>query len=244
MLVYVGIPLQQNNIISGLILTELLIFLLLPLAFAYYVKVDFKQTFRLNAPSVIAALSTLAMSVGIALTISGISFVQDWIFPVPKELADYFDKVFKTIYGRSFISAFALIAILPAVCEEVTFRGMIFSGLQHRTRAINAIVITALLFAVFHLSLHRFTGVFLIGLAATYVVWISNSIFTGMLMHMICNGYVTFVVTHPAYDWTGILNSKPSFLWTAVGLALIIASFFVISKKSTKAQSDEALLKV
>ena len=243
MLVYVGIPLQQNNLVSGLILTELLIFLLLPLAFAYYLKLDLKRTFRLKAPSGITALSALVMSVGLALTISGISYVQNWIFPVPKELADYFDKVLKTLYGRSFLSAFALIAILPALCEEMTFRGMVFSGLQYRTRAIHAIVITAFLFAVFHLSLHRFTGVFLIGLAATYVVWISNSIFTGMLMHMICNGYVTFVVMHPGYDWTGILSGKPSLLWTGVGFVLLVGSF-VISRKTTEIRRDGALLKV
>jgi hypothetical protein len=80
--------------------------------------------------------------------------------------------------------------------------------------------ITAFFFGVFHLSLHRFPAVFLIGLAACFVVWISGSIFAGMLLHALSNGFVTFLGAYPQYDFLGLQAMRPSLL-VLPGIALI-----------------------
>ncbi len=148
-------------------------------------------------------------------------------------MIDYMDRVMKTLYGHSFAGAFVLIALLPAICEEVSFRGVVLSGMLSRSKPWSAILITAFLFAVFHLSLHRFPGVFLIGLAATYLVWKSGSIFTGMLLHMLCNGYVAFVAKYPGYDWLGIADGRPSVLLFSTGLAVVASSVVLIKRSIT-----------
>ena len=239
LLLYVAIPLQTRDVISGLIITELMIFLGLPLIFAYYLKLDLRKTFRLNPPSGTALASTFLMAIGFALTLSTIAFLQNWIFPIPKEVADYMDKVLKTLYSRSFSQALLLLAVLPAVCEEISFRGMVLSGMLHRSTAWRAIVITAFFFAVFHLSMHRFPGVFLIGLGATYLVYKSDSILPGMILHFFVNGYSTFVVMHPSYDWTGALLEKPS-LWSLAGVALIAVSIFIFNRGEKEVSSLRA----
>jgi sodium transport system permease protein len=231
LLLYVAIPLQTRDVVSGLIITELLIFLGFPLLFASYLKLDLRKTFRLNAPSANALSSTILMAIGFGLTLSTLVALQNWLFPVPKEVVDYMDKIVKTLYDRGFGEAFLLLAVLPAVCEEVSFRGMVLSGMLHRSTPLRAILITAFFFAVFHLSMHRFPGVFLIGLGATYLVFKFNSIFTGMILHACVNGYSAFVVMHPAYDWTGILQNKASF-WSVAGVALIAASIWISQRRT------------
>lgn len=225
-LIYMAIPLQNKDIISGLLVTEFGIFLFLPLAFAGYLKLDFKETFRLRFPSGQHILITLMLFGAIAFTAGTILYLQNRLFPFPKELLDFMEQLAQKIYSRPFWQVFLLMAVLPAVCEETTFRGMIQSGFLTRFRPQTALVLTAAIFAAFHLSLHRFPGVFLIGLAACYLVWISGSIFPGMLLHMLSNGYVSLLVRKPEYDWFGVEGLQPSIPFALTGVVLAALAFY------------------
>ncbi len=225
-LIYVGIPLQMRDLISGLIITEIAIFLTLPVAFAIYLKVNLKETFRLRIPSVRSLLVTLFLFAGISLCMGTLLYVQNRLFPFPKEMMDFLEQMMGKLYSRPFWQVLALLALLPAVCEETTFRGVILSGLLSRKKPWVAMLITALFFGIFHLSLHRFPGVFLIGLAACFVVWISGSIFTGILLHALSNGFVSFLAIYPQYDFLGIEKLQPS-VWLFPGLTLIGLGIFL-----------------
>jgi sodium transport system permease protein len=231
LLIYVALPLQMRDLVSGLIFTEVVLFFALPVAFAIYLKLDLRQTFRLRAPSGKSVLITLLLFAGIVLSMSTIVYIQNRLFPFPKELLDYFQKISQEIYSRPFWQSFALIALLPAVCEETTFRGVVFAGFLNRKKPWVAMFLTALLFGIFHLSLHRFPGVFLIGFAACFAVWISGSIFTGMLLHALCNGFVSLISVYPQYDFIGISAERPSF-FALLGVILIVAGVWIGAGKS------------
>ena len=230
LVLYVAIPLQAKNVVTGLIFTELLIFLIFPIAFALYLKLDLRKTFNLRSPSVRSVLATLLMFLGTALSIGTILYLQNLLFPIPKEVADFVEQVTKQLYERPFVEVFTLLAILPAVCEETSFRGVVLTGMARRYRPLTAMLITAFFFAVFHLSLHRFLLVFLIGLGATFLVLRSGSILVGMLLHMLCNAYVSFLVVYPRFDWLGIQEGKPSPLWFVIGLAFAAFSVAVMNR--------------
>jgi len=242
LLLYVAIPLQSRNVISGLLWTELLIFLALPLAFAYYLKLDIKETFRLRIPQPKAWVVTVLLYVGLMLTIGTIVHLQNEIFPVPKELADMMEKFLKSVNQFSLPVALLLIAVLPGICEEITFRGMVLSGFSRSSRPLAAILLTAFLFGVFHLSLHRFLGVFLIGIALSYVVWKYGSIYPAMLLHAMSNGTMAFLVEYPQYDWVGILQMKPSWGMAAVGVAIIFATIKISTPTQKVRQPQDGAL--
>jgi membrane protease YdiL (CAAX protease family) len=84
--------------------------------------------------------------------------------------------------------------------------------------------VTAAFFAAFHLSVHRFFPVFLIGLGATFVVWRSGSIFTGMLLHLINNGLLTFLAAYPRYDYLQLTGMQPSIMLSGAGATMIALS--------------------
>lgn len=224
LVLYVAVPLQMRSLISGLVLTELLIFLLLPLAFAFYLKLDFVETFRLRAPSVTALLLTILMAIGFQLCAGTILYLQNLIFPIPQELIDSMEKMLKRAQDYSFPVAFSVIALLPAICEEVTFRGIVLSGLLTRSKPAVAIVVTAALFAAFHLSVHRFFPVFLVGLGASFVVWRSSSLFTGMVLHLINNGLISFLSSYPQYDYLKLTSMNPSAAYFGAGAILVLIS--------------------
>ena len=234
LLIYVGLPLQMRDLIPGLLFTELALFLALPIAFAIYLKVDLRTTFRWRIPSADSLVVTIIMFAGIVLTMSTILFVQNRLFPFPKEFLDLMEKVMRQVYERPFWQVLLLISVLPAVCEETTFRGVVFSGLLTRRKPWVAMVVTAIFFGIFHLSLHRFPGTFLIGLAAGFLVWSSGSIWTGILLHALSNAFVSFIGLYPQYDWFGINRMKWS-VFSLVGIALVALAVFLGTRKQRSA---------
>ncbi|QDU31180.1 ABC-2 family transporter protein [Anatilimnocola aggregata] len=92
--------------------------------------------------------------------------------------------------------AFVLIsmAIMPAICEELFFRGYLQNALQQKLPYWGAILISAALFGVFHLSvgglavLERVISSAMLGLVLGWICWRSGSVWPGMLLHMVHNG--------------------------------------------------------
>jgi sodium transport system permease protein len=81
-----------------------------------------------------------------------------------------------------------VLAVVPAICEELAFRGFILSGLRHMGHRWRAIIISSLFFGMAHALFQqtiiaRFPGV-LIG----YIAVQTSSVLPCMVFHMCHNG--------------------------------------------------------
>jgi len=85
-----------------------------------------------------------------------------------------------------------LLAALPAIAEELIFRGVIFNGLRKNIKESSAIFISAALFALMHGSLEQLIYPFILGVIFAWLVSRTNSIFSSMLVHFLNN---TIVIT-------------------------------------------------
>ena len=85
---------------------------------------------------------------------------------------------------------FLLLSVMPAVFEELAFRGVIQSALERILNARDAWLIQAALFSVLHLSPLMFPSHFLMGLCFGYMRRRSRSIYPGMLLHACWNALV------------------------------------------------------
>ena len=90
-----------------------------------------------------------------------------------------------------------MIALAPAICEEMLFRGLILHALKTRYKIASAIFITAALFGFYHMSLVKFIPTGLLGLALCYVVWRTGSIYPAILMHFLNNAYSVIIIYYP-----------------------------------------------
>ncbi len=80
-----------------------------------------------------------------------------------------------------------VIAVMPAVLEEFSVRGVVLSNYKHIGLKKSAIL-TGLLFAILHMSIQMFLYTFVMGILFAYLVHITGSIFSSMLSHFIVNG--------------------------------------------------------
>ncbi len=113
-----------------------------------------------------------------------------------KEMSD----LFRSIGTGGFLFPLAMmIGGMPAICEELLFRGYVQSRLTKRLPPIVAIGIASAVFAVFHLDPVHVVAVFPIGVWMGWLSFRSGSIFPAMLAHLINNVLaVLTVVLNPA----------------------------------------------
>jgi len=86
------------------------------------------------------------------------------------------------------------LALVPAICEELFFRGFLINTLQkHTNQWLKPMLISTFVFAAFHVvtdqspTLERFPATFLLGLVLCGIRLSSGSIFPGMMMHAVSN---------------------------------------------------------
>lgn len=77
-------------------------------------------------------------------------------------------------------------AILPAICEELFFRGIIYRSFECFGTGV-ALSVSAFYFALFHFDLRNLAGPLFLGFLITWYCYRSGSIFAAVLAHFVNN---------------------------------------------------------
>lgn len=86
-----------------------------------------------------------------------------------------------------FLTALLAFALLPAVCEEIAFRGFLLRGLHRRFRPRNAVLLSAFLFAAYHMNVFLFLPMFLLGVVLSLLTVRSRSLLPAICLHFLHN---------------------------------------------------------
>lgn len=92
--------------------------------------------------------------------------------------------------GYGWWSALAMIAVHPAIFEELAFRGVIRSALRRTLSGREAAIVTAMLFAILHLNVVSFPNLLVMGLLLGFVREKSGSLYPCMILHACHNAIV------------------------------------------------------
>jgi ABC-type Na+ efflux pump permease subunit/membrane protease YdiL (CAAX protease family) len=170
---------------------------LLPLALlGWWQRVDLGKTFRLHWPTDtagrgLACLAAAATAGGVLFVVGAGAFLAirgGHVSPEARELAARILALFAAV---PLWAAWLLIAVLPAVCEEMFFRGWMLSafagGRPTPRRAAGAVVVQAACFAAFHLLPERMPQTFALGLLLGWMTLRSRSLLPAVLAHLAHN---------------------------------------------------------
>jgi uncharacterized protein len=85
---------------------------------------------------------------------------------------------------------FFLVGVVFApIVEEIFFRGFLFQGFRQRYGWVAAILISSFIFAAAHLDPVAFIPTFVLGSVLAYVYHRSNSVWPGIILHFLVNGF-------------------------------------------------------
>ncbi|MCR5646504.1 MAG: CPBP family intramembrane metalloprotease [Bacteroidales bacterium] len=114
-----------------------------------------------------------------------------------------------------------VIALIPAIGEELTFRGVLQQALTRRCNPHVAIWLSAFIFSFIHFQFYGFLPRMFLGLILGYMFYYSGSLWTSILMHFINNGTAVVV----AYlDYKGLANADWEHFGSTSNVALLITS--------------------
>ncbi len=133
-----------------------------------------------------------------------------------------------------FLANLAMMAILPAIGEELMFRGVFQRLFSDWTRNVHwGIIITSLLFSFFHFEFYGFLPRFLLGMLFGYLFVWTASIWIPMLAHFINNGIIVgyYFFRPPGngsseLDELGTHADLPFWLSLGGGMLLLAALFY------------------
>ncbi len=127
-------------------------------------------------------------------------------------------------------------ALLPAVGEELVFRGIIYNGLRQKYSAKCAILISSLLFALIHFSIFKTFYQFILGLILGIMLYFTGSIIYCMIFHFV-NNFIVLLITalsngKSIFEFTtwGALESILSIVIFIAGVAIMVGLFILIRK--------------
>lgn len=235
---YLGSVLEMKYGFGGIFGIQMIIFVL-PLLYVLYTKRSILQTYSFRKTKFMNFVAALfmgcgAMLIGIILT----SFVS-MLFPTEAEMVS--SGLMNELMSDNELLTFAVVALTPAVCEEMLFRGFLFSAFRGRYKIVVSVLLTAVIFGVYHMSIVRFFTTALLGAALAVIVYYSDSIFPAMMMHAINNGIAVLQMYHPdtmenifplfAVEEPGIMESIVVSTMGILLLAAGVAMFKILQKK-------------
>ena len=97
------------------------------------------------------------------------------------------DTLARTVQSNSLFINLILLALIPAVVEEIIFRGLIFNGYKKRN-PLKAAVLSAVLFGLIHMNINQFTYAFVIGIIFALLTYVTGSIIPATIGHFVING--------------------------------------------------------
>ncbi len=114
-----------------------------------------------------------------------------------------------------------LLGIIPPICEELLFRGMILQGLKERFKPFMSVLLTSLLFALMHQSITQFIYPLILGFVLTVVMDKTNNLLYPILIHAFNN--ITTVTVGFLQELGIIKLSFAGMAWWVYILAFVAA---------------------
>ena len=158
----------------------------------------------------------------------GVGQLAQKVFPVPQRIMESFGE-FLAPQSVPLWELVLLVAVLPGICEEIAFRGVLLYGLRSRLRPVPLALAVGTIFGLFHVSLFRIVPTAWLGVLLATVVLLTGSIFPAMLWHAVNNAAA---LVPERLGWIDPEMSIPGWAYpVAAGvLALVLAGLWAVRR--------------
>lgn len=181
--------------------SQWLIFLLLPLLLVRMAGKDLRMIYSWHSPRMDLTILTVAMAMCLvgAVQYAGnlatmflaepYDKLLDGLWPSTAERMAETSKLFEADTLGGLMMGIFLAAVTPAVCEEHFFRGILQSSLDKHIPAVVAVIVSATIFAAFHIEPVGFAALLLVGLFVGGLTSRAGCILYAVIIHLVNNTY-------------------------------------------------------
>lgn len=197
----IATPPDGVSLVVAGVSVNLILFGLFPLLFVYLGRVDLRIGANLAFPNRTSLLVGLAAGLLLGASLWPLEL---WLLAqsgLNKMLEERFGAVLLNLQTARESVGWGVLAIVivPAILEELFFRGLLFNAIRRRAGAVVTIGATGGLFALTHvvldgaLGIERLVPSLLIGLILSTVCWTTGSVWPSMVLHVAHNAILLYV---------------------------------------------------
>lgn len=158
--------------------------------------------------------------------------LPSWMKQLEQDAAQQMSAFLKVNSKFDIIINLVIIALLPAIGEEICFRGVLQRIIIGITRnPWVGILVTGFLFSALHLQFEGFIPRMFLGVVLGALYWFSGSLWTSILAHFVFNGIQVLVVSYaPVY---ATQSPAPNILLSVVSGFAVFAILYFYTRQST-----------
>jgi len=232
---------EYAGIVKGLLIVNAIgIFILPPLVFAYLadphpltyvgIRPPQKNSFLLiGLITMIAAYFAVEMLASLNESIVYLlpKSTQQWIMKFENDANGQMKNILSMKSPVDLLMTILLAGALPAISEELFFRGILQKLFIQICKAPwPGIIVAGIIFSAFHMQFMGFIPRMALGIILGALYWYSGSIYTSMLGHFIFNSIGVVMIYYKVADLDSNTSISPGYV--LIGLASLIIIIFLI----------------
>lgn len=158
------------------------------LCYAIVLRKEISHLLRWNNFSIIKTIGYAAAAIVAAIMVN---YVVRWFNRSIFDTETYYYFAFSHLKYAKLITIL-VVALQPAIFEELAFRGVLQQGLSKVIDMRQALFISAFLFAMIHMSIVSFVWLLPFALGLGYVRWKEDTLWYGFVIHFCFNATACF----------------------------------------------------
>lgn len=227
LLLLLGPSVQSHSVIGGMLITEWVFIALPVLLLVRLAPLEPAPALGWRRPGALQLLGAgLAGASGwyvIGVLVEGL---QQRVLPMPPEFIEEMKRLLVQP-GRPLALELLALALTPAICEELLFRGVVLRASWPALSAPVAVLANGILFGLFHMSIYRFLPTFSLGVVLALIAIRSGSVVPGMLFHFLNNASAILAVRFLGQEPEAAI-SKSALLAGGVALAVFVSGLSLV----------------
>lgn len=185
----VGGLLQYKFGLLGISINEIFILALPGVVYAQLSGLNLKKVFPIRQPTFQEVLWVLLFTALVIVPIALLVELQVKYWPLPQSIETFYENLMRRESFLDTVLKFFVLAVVPAVCEELFFRGLLQGMMVSSFGVTKGILLTALFFAIAHVNPWYFAYYFLLGAYLGGLRHWRNNLALCMIAHLANNLY-------------------------------------------------------
>jgi len=181
--------LRAGWISAGVLSNELVAVAGVPLFLIWGLRLNVRRLLPLSRPNAAAIMLVIMATFGADIVIDYFTLASEWVWPLPPYIKETLDRLMAVHSRWDLWWKLILLCVVPAVCEEIFFRGFCQTSLEARWGRLPALLVTAFMFALLHgmpWYLHLY---FMLGLLLGWVYQVTGVLWAPIVCHLINNAW-------------------------------------------------------
>lgn len=208
----------------GLAITEIALAVLGLLPLLLF-DVRLKDMLPVKVPKVRHVFGAILMLIAVYLLAIFATLIIGFFFP--KNMAQTSGELGGFMTSVPPVLSFFIIAVMPAICEEILHRGFILTSMRSIRKDWLIVLIMGLIFGLFHMDPIRFAATAILGAGLSYVMVKTKNILLPCLMHLLVNSFsvlVTFLTQGTAQSVSSV---SPDIVQSQLSSAKFAGAFLI-----------------